>query len=411
LQLLACALLAVNLPAVLDFFSNAPLALRILVLATIALPLLQIIVPLPPSVWHILPGRNFITESLRLVDRADAWRTFSVDPGRTLLALAGTIAPLVALLLTWRVRDTSVTWIYVMLAGFGLASVLLGGLQLASDNRLLMIQSEAFGTADLQATFANRNSSGLFLDIALACLVSLPQTGFRFIDLIPVRLVWGALLVLGVLASHSRSSMALMLVPLAIAALREARHANRTRAPTRLQIALPVGLLIVAISAGVGLTMLGNNRVEQAAARFDSLHDARFVIWPDALLTVKRFWPTGGGVGTFDNAFQLDESLETLNQFRAGRAHNDYLEVAYEAGAAGLAIVIGWLAWIALAMLRLGCGALRSSTGALSGLMVLALQSIVDYPLRNQSLLCIAAILVGVIARDLVKSNGGARQQ
>ena len=105
-------------------------------------------------------------------------------------------------------------------------------------------------------------------------------------------------------------------------------------------------------------------------------------------------------MGTFDEVFQADESLENLTQRRAGRAHNDYLEVAIESGMACVILVAAWLAaWLFLTWrARLSSDRWIAWTGS-AILLAIALQSIVDYPLRNQAMLSVAALAFLLLAR------------
>lgn len=105
-------------------------------------------------------------------------------------------------------------------------------------------------------------------------------------------------------------------------------------------------------------------------------------------------------MATFDEVFQADESLEHISPRRAGRAHNDYIEMAIEAGAFGLGLVLAWAMWIALASWQAMSSPQRWPALAGAGILLsIALQSVFDYPLRNQSMLCMAAFAIVLIAR------------
>ncbi len=143
--------------------------------------------------------------------------------------------------------------------------------------------------------------------------------------------------------------------------------------------------------------------------RFEAKDDPRRFIWDDATYSVSRYWPAGAGMGTFDEVFQLDESLENLTKRRAGRAHNDYIELAIEAGPLGLALAGAWVLLVG----GLSWQARRSSQRwtAWAGstfLLAIALQSITDYPLRNQTMLAMAGFALLLLAR--VAAEGGRRR-
>jgi O-antigen ligase len=163
------------------------------------------------------------------------------------------------------------------------------------------------------------------------------------------------------------------------------------------------GLALLAF-AGTALVVVAPGPIGEALERFEAKDDPRRYIWDDAGYSASRYWPAGAGIGTFDEVFQVDESLENLTKRTAGRAHNDYLELAIEAGLPGLAlaglwiVLIGWLSWRA----RHSSQRWVAWAGS-SFLLAIALQSITDYPLRNQTILAFAGfalVLLGRIATD-----------
>jgi O-antigen ligase len=158
--------------------------------------------------------------------------------------------------------------------------------------------------------------------------------------------------------------------------------------------------LILGIAAIGALLTLAPGRVGDTMQRFENDNNPRAYIWEDATYSANRFWPMGAGMGTFDEVFQVDESLENMTLRRAGRAHNDYLEVAIEAGLPGLALIAAWvalLAWLSWRA-RLSRDRWIAWSGALI-LLAIALQSITDYPLRNQSMLAVGSFALLVLAR------------
>jgi O-antigen ligase len=391
-QLLALAMLAVNGVAVKTFFRSAPRAISVLVAVTLLLPLLQL-VPLPPAIWQALPGREFAVQSLELTGGSQVWKPFSLDPNRTAIAFFALLPALAILVLSWQSSAEDRRRLLMLVAACGLLVVLLGAQQLASGNRHLVFYAETLGSPDLQGTFANRNTAGLMLDAALVALVAV-------FPLRQVRAIWtlggmatALLLIVGVVLTRSRSSMALLLVPACLAAWRWLRW----RRPTwnrRLAIVIAAAVLVLAGSAAL---LAGNQRVQRSFARFDAVEDEqRPLIWEDTIVAIGRYMPVGSGIGTFDDVFQADESLENLSYGRAKRAHNDFLEAALESGILGIALAAGWIA----AVVRFGVQALRRGGIGLAGVgtfALIALQSITDYPLRSQTLLCLAGLMLALL--------------
>lgn len=115
-------------------------------------------------------------------------------------------------------------------------------------------------------------------------------------------------------------------------------------------------------------------------------------------------------MGTFDEVFQIDESLENLTKKRAGRAHNDYIELSIEAGPLGLGLAAAWVVLIAWLSWCARQSSQRWTAWAGSTLLIaIAMQSITDYPLRNQTILAFAGFALLLLARNAV-DNGKVRR-
>lgn len=401
-QLATIAALFPHRAIAMQFWRDAPIKLRLIIVLTLSLPLLQII-PLPPAVWSALPGRELVSRSLDMVGET-GWMAFSTNPLRTALAASALITPLAVLMIGWKVpRDHLLTIAWVVV-GLGLVTMLLGAFQLgATDDSGTLFGARAPGTV-LLGTFANRNSTGLLLGFSLGLAALLPAP--RPHPAIPfVRVSVCALLLLTIILTKSRTAIALAALPLGLAgikalwwALRDGSAAPGTSGPRRL--ALVLGALGLLAFGGAALVVAAPGRIGEALERFEAKDDPRRYIWDDASYSATRYWPLGAGMGTFDEVFQVDESLENMTKRTAGRAHNDYLELAIEAGIPGLAMAMLWLVLIAL----MSWQARHSSHRwvAWSGscfLVAIALQSITDYPLRNQTILAFAALALLLLAR------------
>jgi len=166
-------------------------------------------------------------------------------------------------------------------------------------------------------------------------------------------------------------------------------------------------IALLGIGAG-GLVVAAPGRIGETLERFEAKDDPRRFIWEDAVFSAQRYWPAGAGMGTFDEVFQVDESLENIALRTAGRAHNDYIELAIEAGVPGLMlaalwlVLCGWLTWQARRSPIVWAG----WAGA-GFCLAIALQSITDYPLRNQTILAFGGFALLLLARS---AAGSARE-
>jgi hypothetical protein len=159
-----------------------------------------------------------------------------------------------------------------------------------------------------------------------------------------------------------------------------------------------LALVVAVVAIGV---VLSSGRGQASLSRFDDKDGMRAEMREDARYVAGRYWPVGAGMGTFDEVFQVDESLEYVSPRRAGRAHMDYLELAIEAGIAGALLAAGWLCWTLLggwrALRRPGAWPARAAT---FGILSIAAQSTLAFPLRSQAMLCVAAMAIVLIARS-----------
>lgn len=404
-QLTALAALAPDYQAMRAFVREAPLGLRALIGASLLVPLLQMI-PLPPALWQALPGRDLALQSLKLAGEV-GWMPFSLYPLRTLLALTALITPVAVLIIGWSLPRQQLATLGWMVVVCGLMTVLLGLVQLGATDDT----GTLFGTRDpgkvLLGTFANRNSTALLLGFALALAALLPAP-HPHPALLPVRIALCALLLLAIVLTKSRTGIVLAAVPIMLAFIKAfswnvgARTAAQGSTGNLIssRLALVLGAAALVAASGIALLVAAPGPIGEALERFEAQDDPRRYIWHDASYSARRYWPMGAGMGTFDEVFQVDESLENLSYRTAGRAHNDYLELAIEAGIPGLALaglwlaLIGWLSW------RARLSSQRWMAWAASSfLLAIALQSITDYPLRNQTILAFAAFALLLLAR------------
>lgn len=382
---------------------------KILILSTLALPLIQFI-PLPPSVWQALPGRDLVQEALRLIEADRAWRPIAIDGHRTLLAATALVVPLAAMAAVIALPRKQLVWVPVAICVGGGASVVLSLLQIAGGNDIL----SWFARSDdsrLYGFFANRNSSGMFFVISAICILAVPsRVGERSIP--RTWLLGGAVvLMLATILTQSRSSTLLLLFPALLMVLRIFQERAKS---SSLKSAKAVGAIAIVV-AGVVAIGLQSDRLAQTWDRFDTTGEMRWAIWEDSVSAIEHYWPVGSGMGGFRDTIEVFESLETVTPLTSGRAHNEYLEVALEAGVFGLTLILAW--WILCAILyrRALLNGSRNerflATAAMLTIVAIALQSAVDYPLRNLALMCVVASLLGMliaIARPTKRAAKGS---
>lgn len=365
--------------------------------ALLALPLLQL-VPLPPALWQAFPGRGDEAAALALVGSAQRWMPWSVSPSRTLAGLLALTVPAVAMVLAARGPPAARRPVLAAVVALGLLSVLVGAVQLASGSGGALRFYPESHLGFLTGFQANRNAEADVLLIAMLALGALDviAPGPRDASRRGLALGAFALLSVGVVLTGSRAGIALA-VPV-VAGLAWSRWLARGRAPTlptRLTIALGGVTALAALFAG-------NAVLRRMAGRFAQSGDPRPELWTDTLHAIGQYWPLGTGIGTFVPVFVAAERLEVVDQSFPNRAHNDFLELALEAGLPGLALV----AVLAAILVRRWARRMRVAESpaeraelafAGAALALIGLHSVVDYPLRSMALAALAGVATGII--------------
>ena len=378
-----------------EFLATAPKALVALVALTLILPLLHL-VPVPPAMWQALPGREMAVEARDLLGVADEWAPMTLDRARTAIALFALFGPLAVILCLGRKPEAVLRHGLLVIIGLALLQFGFGVLQFAAGDTLKFYTTNETGR--FYGFFVGHISSGLFMVLGLCALVGhyLGTKRDTFASLLYV--LCGTLLLIGIILTNSRSAVALAILPMAwagVIALRKLRNQSR-KVKLGLAAGAALGLAVVAIVAAT------NERLATTWDRFADLEDSRPDIWTDTMSGIDRYWPVGSGMGTFDEVFQVEESLETLSVKKAARAHNEFLEIALEAGIAGLLLVASWMVFLAYAFVR-GIRSVHAPAimAAAMALVCIGLQALIYFPLRNMAVLCVAGLLVALLTAPI----------
>ena len=106
------------------------------------------------------------------------------------------------------------------------------------------------------------------------------------------------------------------------------------------------------------------------------------------------------GLGTFEEVYRRFEPAQDVTNAFINHAHNDYLEIAVELGAPGLALIVLFLGWWLLCLLRLlGGGASPYAWAGWLAAGIILTHSGWDYPLRTAALSTVFALGCVLAAR------------
>ena len=310
-----------------------------LIFAVVLVPVLQL-VPLPPQVWTILPGRAEVAEAYKAAGMSLPFLPISLEPLTTLRSLLSLLPAIAVFLGVLSLREEAeLRWLlllifFVAIAGAGLALMQLVG---GADSPLRFYNmTDVFRGVGL---FANSNHQAAFLYAVIpyaAIWASLSRHSPR--ERRVFHLTFSAIvliaIVIGLPATLSRFGVFLGLVaglcsiPL-LASL--ATGAERGRIIKVAAIANAVALLLAFQFGFAGLA----ERISETV----STRDIRWSLVSITAKAAKDYFPFGSGIGTFAPIYQRYEPLENLQEVYINRAHNDWVESWLEGGLVSAAVI------------------------------------------------------------------------
>jgi O-antigen ligase len=409
LQLLGIALIAwagIARPA--EGWSGGSRSLRMLLIAALLVVLLQL-VPLPPEIWASLPGREMVAGGYRQLGYQLPALPLSLTPFQSVLALFAAIPAIAALAITIKLGPIH-RWIAIAILAGTLLGVLLGALQVAGGGGSWAYLYRFTNTGAV-GFFANRNHMGTLLLIAIpmaAALVATAKSNKRSTSLgrYGVAAAMTVLLVIGIALNGSLAAIALALPVLVASAALLPGLARWTR------LALPLALL--GLAGGVAF-LATNPLTGGAVAGAPTSISSRTAIWTTTTQAVRDAFPAGTGLGSFEQVYrQYEDPLAVTTEY-INHAHNDYLQVVLELGAAGLLMVLLFLLWWIVAAVRIWRSPMSTpfSRAATIATAIVLAHSVVDYPLRTAAISVIFAASVAIMAQNQhsapIRRQGEAR--
>ncbi|MET3439185.1 O-antigen ligase family protein [Sphingomonas sp. 1185] len=366
---------------------------RIIFLMAIAIVSLTVLhlVPLPPTLWHFLPGRGL----LRMIDETAGlngqWRPLTLTPSRTVNALFALTIPVATLLLAAQLQARDRVWILYVLLVLIAVSSLIGLLQAAGLPISLfhvIVDSEKVEATGL---FANQNHQAALLACAIPMIAVMARTiGYeqKAVQRLakPLAMVAGLVFIVQLIVTGSRAGLMLGAIALGFTLFYGLLQSDRLeRLPLRVRLASKMVLIvIVAGGAAIATSFAARGLALQRLGTVSA--DLRPRLWASILPILSDYQPLGSGIGSYVEVYRSHEPLSLLRTTYSNHAHNEYLEVLLTSGLPGILILLVAAVLLVTAFWRNRRGAESGAIFARLGvtiIIILASASITDYPLRT----------------------------
>ena len=371
--------------------------------------LLQL-VPLPYTVWTLLPGRDVLAQAGDLLGAEHVWRPISVAPWRTTNALLALTIPWAIVLLAIRTDLSATMYPTLALIGLGIASSLLGILQILGPEGSPLYLYRITNDGSAVGLFSNRNHNAAFLACTLPLVAyatgrwvtstaaATTRGGTQSASVASKLVIMGAaatVVVIGIFATGSRAGFLAAGLATACSFLilrgQLSDSANNVNGLRRNFTTYAGGAALLIV--GIGLVLFfGESEAINRLKEIDQAEELRLKIWGPISNLIPMFGWTGAGFGTLPDVYLIVEPDELLSPQLVNHAHNDWLELVVEGGIpAVLAALLAIVTYIRVGLMLMAGKAdkFTDRSGALAYggvILILAMFSIGDYPVRTPSL-------------------------
>lgn len=398
-----------------DYRPTAARNMTLLLLGSfVAIPLIQQ-VPIPPGIWRALPGREILVSPD--VMAGDAWRPITLSPTATWGSFFS-LFPLIGVfigtwLLSWSERRT----LCKVLLGFGAFSAFLGILQLGAGPDSALRFYTLTTAEDPVGFFGSRNNFGAllyallpFAIIWLVWVIQQPVVHKEAAARIKAITALGGcviLLFLTLFLARSRAGFGLGLLGL-VGGLAVAMLASKAAS-------LPRTRVVIWSLVGFAILIASFYGLDRILPRFDveGVLQYRSTIASVTQQAIWHFFPVGTGMGTFQNVYQLFERPETIVPPVVNRAHNEYLELLLETGIFGAILMMAFLGWFLVMIIRAFSADDRTTPSlgrmlqraAVLTVVLLLIHSSVDFILRTSAIAGILAFALAMLLAPIDRAQ------
>lgn len=354
-----------------------------LAIAAVLVVVLQL-VPLPAGISaHGI--RSHIADGFTLLGQPVPSLPISLTPYDSFSTLLCFVPPLALFCAITRLEAYRPAWLAAALLAGTIAGILLGALQVAAPNSPWYLYPET-NRGFAVGFFANADHMANLLVITLPFVAALAAAGRsramqRYSALLIVLAAASMVLLAGILLNGSLAGYTLAVPVIAGSLLIILPSTKRLRTIVAFVAALSV---IGAVSA-LATSSIGGTRIGQHAS---SSVQSRRQILATTSRAIADYMPLGSGLGSFVRVYRTYESPDIVADEYVIHAHNDYAELVLELGAAGIVLILLFLAWWVTAVLAVWRGRHASPFAFAASIASAALlvHSLVDFPLRTAAL-------------------------
>lgn len=387
----------------------------ILALGTVLVTLAHL-VPLPPTIWEQLPGRELAAEISRLTLKEPVWRPISLVPPATWNAFYALMIPMAVLIMAIQLEREQKFSLLFVLMGFAIVTAVVGfGQSIAPGDPLYLYRITNEDSA--VGLFANRNHQAVLLAMLIPMLAIYAATAADSVEKIRFRILLsiggGMIIIPLILVTGSRAGLLVGAIGILSIPLLYRKHGN-VKPPKRKAVKTDFRYFIGfgAVIALVLITILmARGQAFERMAESGNTEEFRFRMWQPVIQAAWTYFPIGSGAGTFVEVYQVHEPKDLLSIYYVNHAHNDFLEMLLTTGLPGVLLTfVGAAAYVRAAWAAFQSYKSRNREKLYARLgavliFMLMIASAADYPLRVPALVSIFVVAVVWLAYPKMDSS------
>lgn len=362
-------------------------------------------IPMPVSFPNISQGSIEAAGIREAASISAGSYAMAISPSAALQSLTFLASPVAVGLFAIQLKKDDLMRTLPLIALIGAISGIVGVLQLAGSSNGLLYLYSITNNGYAVGLFANRNHGAVFLACLFPILALIVAKTYRSDGdgksiVRAVSIAVAVILIPLILVTGSRSGVLSATVGLVGGVLLYVSHIPRRSDLSSNMSTVPIFTTIVVMCL-VFATMYFS-RAEAIDRIFNRIPtaDVRPEFWTASLDLFWKYFPVGFGPGSFVAAFQYDEPFTLLGRTYLNTLHNDWLETGLTFGVLGVVLMITGLIYFIARTFKLWArldgrrSAVALSRMASVIIVILAMASITDYPLRTPALMAFAALVV-----------------
>ncbi|QXF11808.1 MULTISPECIES: O-antigen ligase [Sphingopyxis] len=413
--------------------TGAVRAIRVplLLLAALAFWMVLQLVPLPVGIWSALPERELIHSIDVLLGHPNRWRPLSLTPSLTLNSLMSLVVPAAALLIVAGIPNRDRHRLWWLLWAFALASSGLALLQFMAGPRSPLYLYRITNEGSLVGLFANRNHQAFLLSFGIlaSSWLLVKEMARKVRRPLVTAALGGSIILFLILILVTGSRLGLMCGCIALVVgylvicwgfriryrrLNVVPSEKAVRSDTIARYALVVfPVLIVSVTGALIYASGRASSITRLLEGGDNVSEVRLAALGTVLAQLREQWLFGSGFGSFAKLFQLAEPDELLQPSYLNHAHNDWLQFPLEGGLPATLVAIAAIVWVGSSLFALlrqrwagdGVGLIEAII-LVTSFAFLAIGSLVDYPLRQPSIMMFAMFLIAIAVKGRADGSG-----